>query len=136
MPGEHNEPEAPAGKSGLDSENTSEGQTQDQNRDPSEWVFESSVPASMLPRQESSSEVRSDALEASDAALKAFNDLFGDSPPNRDSPQNLGEDPLLGQSEAIEVDKDGETKDKEGEDEFLCPESRNYPPGSAEDLTE
>ena len=39
MPGEHNEPDPPAGKSGLGSENTSEGQTQGQSKDPSAWTF-------------------------------------------------------------------------------------------------
>ena len=113
MPGEHNEPEAPAGESGLDSEKTSEGQAQDQNMNPGE----SSVAAPKLPHQESSSEEHSKALESSDAAIKAFNDLYGDSP-KRDSPPTLGKDPLPTESESINVDKDGEAKDKEEEDEF------------------
>ena len=131
MPGEHNEPEAPAGKSGLDSEDTSEGQTQGQNTDPSAWTFDSSV-ESMNPgensgaaewqqNQGSSSDER--VFPQSDAdfdkSMKAFDDIYGTTPPA------LDKDPPG--SESIEVDKDGETQDKEGEDEFLCPESRNYP---------
>ena len=110
MPGKHNEPEAPAGKSGLDSENTSEGQAQDQNMNPGE----SSVAAPKLPHQESSSEEHGNASELSnaeglawkftdgedpDAVIKAlYRDLYGDNP-KRDSSPNLGEDPLPGQSD-------------------------------------
>ena len=146
MPGEQDKPETPAGKSGLDSEKTSEGQTQDQNMNPGG----SSVTAAKLPHQEPPSEEKGNASELSnakgpawkftdsedpDAALKAFNELYGMSP-LRDSPPTLGKDPLPGESESIDVDKDGEAKDKEDEEEFLCPESRNFAPGTAEDLTE
>ena len=88
MPGKNNKPKTPAGKSGLNTETANEGQPQDQNMNPGE----SSEAAAGLPRQESSSEEKGNASELSsidsnawkfseeksDAALKAYDELYGD----------------------------------------------------------
>ncbi len=74
---------------------------------------ESSVAAGELPRKETQ-------VEKEDAAMKAFDELFG-----------ADLDPLPKPSEAIDVDKDNEE-----EDVFLLPESQNFVPGTTEDFTE
>ena len=110
MSGKSNRKKPPAGKSGLNTEKTNEGQPQDQDMNPGG----SSVTAVVPTHSE---------MTAEDApGIKAFEALYGESPPK---------DP-----EAINVDKDDEVKDNEEEDVFLLPESQNFAPGTAEDFTE
>ena len=117
MPGKKTpKPKSSAGESGLSTETTSGGQAPGQNMNPGE----SSVAAVALPRQETPEEIQ-------DAALKAFDDLYGtyDGLPEQNP-----------HYEAIDVDKDNEDKDNEEEDVFLLPESQNFAPGTAEYFTE
>ncbi len=114
MPSKKNRTKSSAGESGLVTETTSGGQTPDQSMNPEE----SSVAAGELPRQET-------PTEKGDAAIKAFDDLFGSS----DGLPALDPPPL--HSEEIDVDKDNEE-----EDVFLLPKSQNFVPGTAEDFTE
>jgi hypothetical protein len=81
---------------------------------------ESSVAAVALPRQETPEEIQ-------DAALKAFDDLYG-------TYDGLSEQNP--HHEANDVDKDNEDKDNEEEEVFLLPESQNFAPGTAEYFTE
>jgi hypothetical protein len=129
MPGKKTPKSKPAtGESGLNTETTSGGQAPDHGMNPDE----SSVAAVELPRKETTSEEEAwRATElASNSTLKAFTELYGDTPPEEDK------DPLPPQHEAIDVDKDNEDKDNEEEDVFLLPESQNFAPGTAEYFTE
>ncbi len=108
MPGKNNKPKSSAGESGLSTETASGGQAPDRSMNPEE----NSVAAELLPRQETPAEMKQ--VEMQDAALKAFDDLFGS------SDALLAQDP---HSETIDVGKDNEDKDNEEEDVFLLPES-------------
>ncbi len=113
MPGKNNKPKSSAGESGLSTDTTSGGQTPYHSMNPEE----SSVAAKRLLRQETPTEMQ-------DAALKAFDDLYGSS-------DGLpAQDP---HAEATDVDKDNEDKDNEDkdneeEDVFLLPDSQNFVP--------
>jgi hypothetical protein len=124
MSGKSNRNRPPAGKSGLSTETTNEGQPHDQNMNPGG----SSVAAVVLPHQETASEEKGDAWrtseDESDAALRAYTELYGDD-------KEEVKDPPPPHQKDIEVDKDNEE-----EDTFLLPESQNFPPGTAEDFTE
>ncbi len=78
----------------------------------------SSVAAGELPRHETQA-------NKSDAAIKAFDDLFdmSDDQTAKDRPPPQSEDLTM---------NDGTEK----EDAFLLPESQNFVPGTAEDFTE
>ncbi len=89
MPGKKNRTKSSAGESGLSTETTSRGQTPDQIMNPDER----SVAAGALPRNETQ-------VEQGDAAMKAFDELFG-----------ADLDPLPKPSEAIDVDKGNEEED-------------------------
>ena len=65
MPGKKNKTKSPAGNSGLTPETTSQEQNPDQTMSPNA----SSVAAEQLPRHETQA-------NESDAAIKAFDDLF------------------------------------------------------------
>ena len=78
----------------------------------------SSVAAGELPRQETQA-------KEGDAAIKAFDDLFGM------SDDQTAKDPPPPQTEDLTME-DG----IEEEDVFLLPESQNFIPGTAEDFTE
>jgi hypothetical protein len=102
MPGKNNKPKSSAGEPGLNTETTSGGQNPDHSMNPED----SSVAAGQLPRQETSA-------EKGDAALKAFEDLYGDDAEKGDVPH----------PDAIDVDKDNEE-----EDVFLSPNPRTSSP--------
>ncbi len=106
MPGKRIKTKPPAGNPGLTPETTSEGQTPDHTMSPNV----SSVAAGELPRQETQA-------EESDAAIKAFDDLFDM------SDDQTAKDPTPPQTEDLTME-DG----IEEEDVFLLPESQNFIP--------
>jgi hypothetical protein len=114
MPGKRNKTKSPAENSGLTPETTSQEQNPDQTMSPNA----SSVAAEQLPRHETQA-------NESDAAIKAFDDLFdmSDDQTAKDRPPPQSEDLTM---------NDG----TEEEDVFLLPESQNFVPGTAEDFTE
>jgi len=116
MPGKANRKnsKSPAGNSGLTTETTSLEHNPDQTTSPNA----SSVAAQQLPRHETQA-------KESDAAIKAFEDLFETSNEQDDkapSPRQSNDQTM----------NDGTEED----DAFLLPESQNFSHGTAEHFTE
>ncbi len=114
MPGKRNKTKTSGGNSGLTPKTTSQERNPDQIMSPNA----SSVAAEQLPRHETQA-------NESDAAIKAFDDLFdmSDDQTAKDRPPPQSEDLTM---------NDG-TKE---EDVFLLPESQNFVHRTAEDFTE